>query len=101
MAGAGFWPLVPLQVESWGWPSLAVIWKWNPGQELGQEALEGWVWGCYPPLLYTDILISGTTKTRVRKSRLQSLWPFGKALDCIRKWIQVDRDSGLVQPLLG
>ena len=70
-------------------------------QELGQEALEGWVWGCYPPLLYTDILISGTTKTRVRKSRFQSLRPFGKALDCIRKWIQVDRDSGLVQPLLG
>lgn len=104
------WPPVPLQVESWGWPSscgyLEVEWgrrPWKAGP------------GCYPPLLHTEgnkgpgwrgnltlvILVSGTAKTRVGKSLFQSQCPFCKALACIRMWIQVDVDSGLIQPLLG
>lgn len=84
MAGAGLWPPVPLQVESWGWPSSCGYLEVESGQESGQEALEGQACGCCPPLLYIDISVSGATKTRVGKSRFQSLCPFGKALGCIR-----------------
>lgn len=98
MAGAGFWPRVPLQVESWGWPSSCGSLE----VESRQAALEGSAWKVPPtsPLhgrkpgperawvLTQVILVSGTAKTRVGRSRFQSQSPFWKALGCI------DMDSG-------
>lgn len=83
------------------------------GSGMGQEALEGRAWGCYLPLLYTEgnqgpgragdltpvILVA--QQRHEWESRFQSQCPFCKAVDCIRTWIQVEMDSGLVQPLLG
>lgn len=76
------------------------------GSGMGQEALESRAWGCYPPLLYTegnqgpgragDLTQVILAKTRVGKSPFQSQCPFCKALDCIRMWLQVDEDLGLV-----
>lgn len=50
MAGAGFWPLFPLQVESWGWP---VLWLFASGIGTAGPP-KGKARGYYPPLLYAE-----------------------------------------------
>lgn len=76
------------------------------GSGMGQEALKSRAWWGYPPLLYTegnqgpgpagDLTQVILAKTRVGKSPFQALCLFCKALRCIRMWLQVDEDLGLV-----
>lgn len=90
MAGAGFWPLFPLQVESWGWP---VLWLFASGIGTAGPP-KGKARGCYPPLLYAEGSLglgwAGVSTSqlgaqqRMGKSHFQVQCPFHKAPGCIR-----------------